>query len=85
MAQAIRLLVLLMALMQGGMFYPATLTVTTVEKGVVTFEDQRGHTYILPEDEVWDVGDQASCIMYSNGTLFDKTDDEIVTAEYVWR
>lgn len=84
MAQAIRLIALLMALMQGGLFYPATLKVTTVEKGVVTLEDQRGHAYTLPEDEAWDEGDWASCIMYSNGT-WDKADDEIITAEYVWR
>lgn len=85
MANAIRLLMMLMAMLQGGLFYPATLEVTKVEKGVVTMTDQRGHDYYIEEAEVWDVGDWASAIMFSNGTLFDKTDDEIVTVEYVRR
>lgn len=80
----IRLLALLMALLQGGMFYPATLTVTQVKDGYVTMSDRRGHEYQLEEAEAWEKGDLASCIMYSQGTL-DRSDDEILAAEYVWR
>ena len=84
MTQAIRLLALLMALLQGGLFYPASLTVTKVEKGVVTMTDRRGHEYYIEEAEAWDEGDKAAAIMYSQGT-WDKTDDEIVTVEYQGR
>ena len=83
MARVFRLIALLIALMQGGLFYPTTLTVTAVEQGVVTLEDHRGHAYTLPEDEAWKVGDKASCIMNSKGT-YDRADDEIITAEFVW-
>ena len=82
MTQAIRLLALLMALLQGGLFYPASLTVVKVEKGVVTMEDRRGNQYLTDGAEAWDVGDKAAAIMYANGTLFDETDDSIVTVEY---
>ena len=82
MRAAIRFLALLMALMQGGLFYPTLLTVTEVRKGVVVMEDRRGHQYKTDAAEAWDVGDKAAAIMFSQGT-FDKTDDEIVTMEYV--
>ena len=85
MAKLIRILALMMAMMQGGLFYPATLEVTRVEKGVVIMEDKRGHEYQTDGAEAWDVGDLASAIMYSNGTLFEKEDDEIVTVEYFRR
>lgn len=85
MTQAIRLLALLMALLQGGLFYPASLTVVEVNKGTVVMEDRRGNQYTTDAAEAWDVGDKAAAIMYANGTLFDKTDDEIVTVEYQGR
>ena len=81
MTNAIRLLMMLMALLQGGLFYPASLTVTKVEKGVVVMQDRRGTEYITDAAEAWDVGDKAAAIMYSNGT-WDKADDEIVSVEY---
>lgn len=77
----IRVLMLMMALLQGGLFYPASLTVTKVDKGVVVMQDRRGNEYLTDAAEAWDVGDKAAAIMYSNGT-FDKADDSIVTAEY---
>lgn len=82
MTQAIRLLALLMALLQGGLFYPASLTVTKVDKGVVVMQDRRGNEYLTDAAEAWDVGDKAAAIMYANGTLFDKADDEIISVEY---
>ena len=85
MANAIRLLMMLMALLQGGLFYPASLTVVEVNKGTVIMEDRRGNQYVTDGAEAWDVGDKAAAIMYANGTLFDKTDDEIVTVEYQGR
>ena len=84
MTNAIRVMMMLMALLQGGLFYPASLTVTKVEHGVVTMEDRRGHEYQIEEAEAWDVGDKAAAIMYSQGT-WDKSDDEIVTVEYQGR
>ena len=84
MAKLIRLLALLMALLQGGLFYPASLTVTKVDKGVVVMQDRRGNEYLTDAAEAWDVGDRAAAIMYSQGT-WDKTDDEIVTVEYQGR
>ena len=85
MKYAIRLLALLMALLQGGLFYPASLTVVKVEKGTVVMEDRRGNQYTTDGAEAWDVGDKAAAIMYANGTLFDKTDDSIITVEYQGR
>ena len=84
MRTAIELLALLMALMRGSLFYPATLTVTKVDKGVVVMQDKRGNEYLTDAAEAWDVGDKAAAIMYSNGT-FDKADDEIVSVEYQGR
>ena len=84
MRSALRLLALLMALLQGGLFYPASLTVTKVDKGVVVMQDRRGNEYITDAAEAWDVGDKAAAIIYSNGT-FDKADDEIVTVEWQGR
>lgn len=84
MRSALTLLALLTALMRGGLFYPTLLTVTAVEKGVVTMEDRRGNEYLTDAAEAWDVGDKAAAIMWSNGT-FDKTDDEIMAMEYVGR
>ena len=81
MTNAIRVLMMLMALLQGGLFYPASLTVTKVDKGVVVMQDRRGNEYLTDAAEAWDVGDKAAAIMYSNGT-FDRADDEIVTVEY---
>lgn len=85
MTNAIRLLMMLMALLQGGLFYPASLTVVEVNKGTVIMEDRRGNQYVTDGAEAWDVGDKAAAIMYANGTLFDKTDDEIVSVEYQGR
>ena len=84
MRSALRLLALLMALLQGGLFYPASLTVTKVDKGVVVMQDRRGNEYLTDAAEAWDVGDKAAAIMYSNGT-FDKADDEIVSVEWSGR
>ena len=85
MTNAIRLLMMLMALLQGGLFYPASLTVVEVNKGTVIMEDRRGNQYTTDGAEAWDVGDKAAAIMYANGTLFDKTDDSIITVEYQGR
>ena len=63
-----------------GMAYPAEMTVTGVERGIVTFDG----LYSIPEHEAWRVGDRAECIMLTRGTE-DKNDDEIAHAEYVWR
>ena len=84
MKYAIRLLALLMALLQGGLFYPTSLTVTKVDKGVVVMQDRRGNEYLTDAAEAWDEGDKAAAIMYSQGT-WDKADDEIVTVEYQGR
>ena len=75
---------LLFALMQGSLFYPASLKVVKVEKGIVTMEDRRGNKFTTDTAEAWDVGDNAAAIMFSNGT-FDKTDDAIITVEYQGR
>ena len=85
MKNLIRMLAILTALMQGGLFYPASLTVVKVEKGTVVMEDRRGNQYVTDGAEAWDVGDKAAAIMYANGTLFNKADDEIVTVEYQGR
>lgn len=81
MANAIRLMMMLMAMMQGMLFYPVSLTVVEVNKGTVVMEDRRGNQYKTDGAEAWDVGDKAAAIMFSNGT-FDKSDDSIVTVEY---
>lgn len=72
-------LILFLTLGMRGMAYPAELTVTQVEHGVVTFDN----LYSIPEHEAWRPGDRALAIMLTRGTE-DKNDDEIVHAEYVW-
>ena len=67
-----------------GIYYPATLTVTAVEHGVVTMKAGSGETYTIEEAEAWRVGDRAECLMNTAGTD-DKSDDRILEARYCWR
>ena len=63
-------------------FYPATMTVTSVQNDVVTMETSTGHIYEMDGAEDWMPGDVASLIMSDNGTPEDVTDDVIMSARY---
>lgn len=63
-------------------FYPATMTVTSVQNDVVTMETSTGHIYEMEGAEDWMAGDVASLIMSDNGTPEDITDDVIMSARY---
>lgn len=78
-----QIIVLIMMLLSGDAFYPAVLTVTAIDHGVVTLQDHEGHEYSIEEAESWRIGNKAACIMYSKGT-YNKNDDEILQARYVW-
>ena len=75
------LITIITMLMQGTLFYPASLKVVEVKKGVVTMEDRRGNRYITGHHEAWEEGDRAAAIMFSNNT-FDRSDDIIIQVEY---
>lgn len=63
-------------------FYPATMTVTSVQNDVVTLETSTGHVYEMDGAEDWMPGDIASLVMSDNGTPEDITDDVILSARY---
>ena len=77
-------LLLFLTLGLKSIYYPATLTVTKVEHGVVTMQAGSGETYTIEEAEAWRVGNQAECLMSTAGTA-DKADDRILEARYCWR
>lgn len=77
----IKILMIIMALMQGTLFYPTSLEVTDIKNGMVTFRTCTGIEHQIEHAESWQIGDPAAAIMYSNGTRTEK-DDEIIQIRY---
>lgn len=78
------LLLLFLTIGMSGIYYPKTMTVTAVERGIVTMQTGEGTEYIIEAAEAWRVGDQAECLMWSRGTEY-TDDDRIIQARYIWK
>lgn len=70
------LLLIFLTLGMHGMYRQETVTVTAVERGLVTMVSDTGTTYNMDEAEAWRVGDRAECVVGRN---------RIIDIRYLWR
>ena len=72
-------------LISSGIIYPQAYVVTNYDSStqLVTVKSAGGLIYeFRGDDETWEPGDIAACIMYNPGTPDNALDDHIISARY---